>query len=839
MPWNFELPDAEWYTADDPDLPSFLEELAQIPVVAIDTETTGLNTRTDVPLYWSLSFGHRRICMPKETLYKAMPILKDPNKKWVLANAKYDQHILANVGLALAGDLIDVQVMHALLHEEDPHGLKYIAEHVLNWKWNDFGDTFRFNKAGKLTEDAPPQLVHMGGAFRSVQDAIKWCAANDLSRLVEYASNDAYGTMQAYLHLKKDLENEAIHSLYPNLYPNLWEYFRKLEIPFTKVLWDCERAGTKIDKGYLATIEAPVRATLQDLEREINRVATSMGATTHINPNSTLILRKFFFDTCGMHSNKLTKGGKSGVKQSSLDSTVLEELAVTNKVANLVLEYRELDKLLGTYIIGIGGHCDTRDRVHYRFNAAVARCLAAGELVLTSRGYLPVENVRIGDFVLSHTGKKRQVINCSTHKPTPIYRVRLSNGLQLRTNGAHPYRTDNSWTQADSLTIGARVAVHSGPEKWRTIPDWEQYEVSSWGRVRSKITGVIMAAQPKGNYIQDATASFYTANVVSIDIEPPEITYGLTVEEDESHVTGGIVTHNTGRLSSSDINIQNIPNPDNDKFLIRKAFVPEANNDLICLDYDALEMRLLAAASMEPSMVKMIRDGKDIHMGNAELVFGKTDNFDYAEIAKAKKTDKQVKAHELPESAFTERMHWLLTRRKQVKAIGFGLVYGMKENSLALRLGTTKEEARLLSQTFMDTYPAIQNFFDETITDVRACGNVYTILGRRRYLPDACAEDEMLRWRAERQATNLPIQGSAADVVKCAMLKCAEAKLEYKFGCRMLMQVHDELLFECPEETSHEAGPIIKELMEHSLPADLAVPLTASMGIGKSWAETH
>lgn len=665
MPWNINLPEAEWYTPDDPDLPLLVETIEQdVPILAIDTETTGLNVVNDVPLFWSLSWGERRICMPASTLQTFAPVLQDPKKRWVLANAKYDQHILANVGLALAGELIDCQVMHALLYEEQPHGLKYMAENVLGWAWSDFEDTFRFNKAGKLTAASGAAEVRRGGAFQTVQDALLWCYHNDLPRLIEYAANDAYGTWKCYVELKKQLEASNTHSLYPETYCTLADYFFKIEVPFTRVLWTCERHGALIDNNYLQSIEGSVEKALAQLRR---RFAALVGRP--VNMNSTPDLRKVFFTERGLKSVKRTKGGKSGVQQASLDAQVLEELAEVDEAAQVLLEYRELEKLMGTYVIGLAQHRDEKGRIHSRLNQTGAR---------------------------------------------------------------------------------------------------------------------------------------------------------------------------TGRISSADPNCQNIPNPENDKFKIRKAFIPEEGYTLIVADYDTLEMRLLACASMEPSMIEMIKSGRDIHMGNATLVFGKMDGFDYDEIAAAKKMQKKFTNGEVGEEAITERMHHLLQRRMQVKTIGFGLIYGMKENALARRLKCTKEEAIKLTEKFMGTYPAVKSFFDETVKETRSCGYSFTVLGRRRFLPDIVSKNEMDRWGAERQATNQPIQGSAADVVKMAMIRCYyEGDLEKRYGCRMLLQVHDELMFECPTENAEEVKPIIKEMMEHSLPTDLATPLTISMGVGKSWAETH
>jgi DNA polymerase-1 len=159
----------------------------------------------------------------------------------------------------------------------------------------------------------------------------------------------------------------------------------------------------------------------------------------------------------------------------------------------------------------------------------------------------------------------------------------------------------------------------------------------------------------------------------------------------------------------------------------------------------------------------------------------------------------------------------------------------MKEKKLARDLDITVEEAE-----DMERYPAVRGFFEEAVAETQETGYSFTILGRRRFLPDIASRDDMMRFRAERQATNNPIQGSAADVVKMAMLRCFyESDLEKQYGCKMLLQVHDELMFECPDENVEQVKPIIREMMEHSMHTELAVPLTVSMGVGRSWAETH
>lgn len=664
MAWNTCLPAAEWYDVGDEKLDGLIREVQDTKRVAIDTETTGLNIVCDLPLFWSLSWGERRICMPASTLFCFEHIFKDPNRTWLGANIKYDNHILANVGMDLAGDLVDVQVMHALLYEEKPHGLKYMVKTVLEWEWAGFEDTFRFNKAGKLTMKSGMEQVLAGGAFKAPEDALLWCHKNDLPSLVEYASNDAYGTLKCADALEEELAGRNIHSLHQDMYPNLREYFHKIEKPFTRVLWSCERHGVKVSPEYLQRLEDPIQKECDQIARDITRLAGMP-----LNPRSAPALSKYFFEHEKLKPRKLTKGGTSGIKKPAVDSEVLEQLAIEHPVAKLILDFRELDKLLGTYVHGLRDHLDYQNRIHSSFRQAGAR---------------------------------------------------------------------------------------------------------------------------------------------------------------------------TGRLSSADPNLQNIPNPERDKFGIRRAFMPEDGYTMIVADYDTLEMRLLAAASLEPSMIQLINEGQDIHMGNATMVFGPMDGFTYEEISQAKKTDKKVKNAELPESALTERMHHLLQRRLQAKTIGFGLVYGMREFTLAARLGIPVPEAKKLMGAFMDTYPGVQSYLEEVVRETEQYSYSFTVLGRPRFFPGILSDVHSERAQSERQALNHSIQGSAADIVKLAMNRCFyEGDLERRFGCKMLLQVHDELMFECPPESVEEVKPLIREYMENSLPSRLAVPFTVSMGVGKSWAETH
>jgi DNA polymerase-1 len=570
-------------------------------------------------------------------LHKFKEAFADPRKRWIFANAKYDAHIFANVGVHFAGKLIDICVMHALLYEERPHGLKDINLHLFGWVWQDFQDTF-----GRITKDNTSEMI------------IRRAEAENFPLLCEYAANDSWGTLQSYVELRRQLQNAPTHSLFrgrPLCIETLWDLFDKIEVPYTKVLWHTERNGVLVNQEYLHSISPTAVAEIEELERSICKEAGKV-----INPASAPQLSEYFFEKMQVKPLKMTKGGKSGVRKPSVDESFLEHYADQIPMAKMVLRHRSLKKLHGTYITGLQEKMDPHYRIHSRFNQDVAR---------------------------------------------------------------------------------------------------------------------------------------------------------------------------TGRLSSSDPNMQNIPKPENDKWKLRGAFVAPPGHKLIVADYEQLEMRLLACASLEPGMIEVIKKGWDIHMGNASMIFG----MPYEEIKAAKKMKEQNP------SALTERMLECLAARAAAKDIGFGLIYGMGPDKLANSLGVTRPEAEAKIKQFKEAYPAAHAFTIEAVRETEDTGYSFTILGRRRNVPEIASSRRDERMRGERIAVNTQIQGSAADVVKMAQILLFNSGIDRRFGALPNLQVHDELMHECPNETADEAEKEIKEWMEHPFPIDLAVPLNVSISQGHSWME--
>jgi DNA polymerase-1 len=259
----------------------------------------------------------------------------------------------------------------------------------------------------------------------------------------------------------------------------------------------------------------------------------------------------------------------------------------------------------------------------------------------------------------------------------------------------------------------------------------------------------------------------------------------------------------TGRLSSTDPNLQNIPIRTELGQEIRRAFVAEKGNKLIAADYSQLELRILAHVTQDPVMLEAFRNNEDIHTKTARLVFGA-------------KTEKELKE-----------------KRRLAKIVNFAIAYAVEAFGLSSRVGLTKAEARKVIDDYYDTYKGVRRYMDETPDIARERGFVTSLYGRRRYFPSINDRNFAVRSRAEREAINMPIQGTASDIVKIAMLNAGKALKSAGLQTKMIMQIHDELLFEGPESEVKNAGEIIKREMESA--AELDVPLIAEVGSGDDW----
>jgi DNA polymerase-1 len=263
----------------------------------------------------------------------------------------------------------------------------------------------------------------------------------------------------------------------------------------------------------------------------------------------------------------------------------------------------------------------------------------------------------------------------------------------------------------------------------------------------------------------------------------------------------------TGRLSSSDPNLQNIPVRTDEGRRIRRAFVPEAGHRMLAADYSQIELRIMAHLSGDAGLLAAFAAGQDIHRATAAEVFG---------VAPQEVTADQ---------------------RRSAKAINFGLIYGMSAFGLAKQLGIERDAAQTYVNRYFERYPGVRAFMDRTREQARDRGYVETVFGRRLYLPDISARNPQIRAAAERTAINAPMQGTASDIIKRAMIDL-DAWLEAgRVPAHMLMQVHDELVFEVRADRVDEVGAQVRELMQGA--AELAVPLVVDVGVGDNWDEAH
>jgi DNA polymerase-1 len=263
----------------------------------------------------------------------------------------------------------------------------------------------------------------------------------------------------------------------------------------------------------------------------------------------------------------------------------------------------------------------------------------------------------------------------------------------------------------------------------------------------------------------------------------------------------------TGRLSSSEPNLQNIPIRTEIGREIRQAFIAEPGYSLLSADYSQIELRILAHLSGDEGLIRTFVEDQDIHTRTASEVFG------------------------LPPEEISPEM------RRKAKAVNFGIIYGISAFGLAQDIGVSNAEAKRYIDNYFARYPKVRDFITKTIEQAKTAGYVTTLLGRKRYIPELSSSAAPVRNFGERMAVNTPIQGTAADLIKLAMITIHRLIKERSYGTRMILQVHDELIFEVPDGEIETMKKLVKQEMEGVL--KLTVPIKVEMGVGKNWDQAH
>jgi DNA polymerase-1 len=264
----------------------------------------------------------------------------------------------------------------------------------------------------------------------------------------------------------------------------------------------------------------------------------------------------------------------------------------------------------------------------------------------------------------------------------------------------------------------------------------------------------------------------------------------------------------TGRLSSSNPNLQNIPIRTEIGRSIRKAFIAgRPDSVLLAADYSQIELRVMAHVSDDPGLKEAFQNHEDIHASTAAKVFG------------------------IPQKDITRDM------RRKAKEVNFGIMYGIGPYGLASRLEMTQTEAKEIIARYFERFPNVRRYIDETIAQAKKDGYVSTLCGRRRYIPDINSKNHTIRQNAERQAINMPIQGTAADMIKLAMVRLDAELTRQAFHAAMILQVHDELVLEVPTKEVESLRPLVQTTMCEALP--LSVPIEVEIGVGDNWLDAH
>ncbi|MFO0740912.1 MAG: DNA polymerase I [Labilithrix sp.] len=553
-----------------------------------------LSARPGLGVYVPLM--HRYLGAPKQLSWETVkeslaPVLANPKIKKVAYDLKRIEDVFARHGLTFEGAISDPMLGAYLLDPESPHGLKDLVRREFGSELPIFEESTTGRKADRVMFD---QL--------------------DVERATTYAAPQAELALSLVERIDPRVRENGMAKLYD-----------EVELPLTHILAAMEQKGVLVDVSRLAGIAQKVEAECQVLDLKAQEVAGRKFAI-----RSRDQLEAILFDELKLPVVKRTmKGGRS------TDAAVLEELSDKHGLPGLILEFRELDKLKGTYLEGLPRAVNPETgRIHTRFEQAVTA---------------------------------------------------------------------------------------------------------------------------------------------------------------------------TGRLSSTEPNLQNIPIRKEVGRLVRSAFVAPPGFRIVSADYSQIELRVLAHLAKDPALGQAFQDRVDVHTHTASLVF---------DTPRAEVTSEQ---------------------RRRAKAINFGLIYGMGEPRLARDLGISRQEAASFIATYFERFAGVKRFMEQTIDNAREGEAVKTILGRRRFLPNLHSSNRGLRFEAERVAKNTPIQGAAADILKLAMIKLGLG--EVVPGARMILTVHDELVFEVPEQDVEEAKAKIKEAMESAYPLD--VPLEVDVGDGAHWGEAH
>lgn len=822
------------------------------------------------------------------------------------------------------------------------------------------------NRSNSLATHAKLYVPSLGG-YSDAFDARTDKSRMDLvskKDLLDYGGGDTDACYQVRERMTQELKKDA----------KLATFYIKILHPAQKAFGEAEFNGVHVDMDRYAELERDLNKVLNEATRKAAEAVGGRIYAKHkdeskaggINITKASLIKDFMFSPMGLNLKPRMTTAKSGAPSTSREHIeMFSDIPEAKAFVDAFKEYGSAAKMLSTYVTGFQKHLRSDGKFHPSYflfmgdkqmGEGGTKCMPRGELVLTNKGYLPIEAVTTAHQVLSHTGEARKVLAQINNGKKPVFKIRLQNGCELKTTGNHPYLTEGGkWVNAEDLALGDKVVVHSAAEEWRVVAEFPNYKVSSWGRVKNSKTNNILTQFEKGQWghlrvtltrngaqdrrtgdkrdvpvhrlvaeyfevsgvgeevrhlngiawdntvsnlqygsskdnSQDAMlhgtttkrkgvqaklteevvlklrgseaylssreaglkygvspslvrrvrrgerweprptlpnpTAFSTSEVTAIVSVGLQQTYGVEVEIDHSHVTQGIVTHNTGRLSCRNPAFQTIPKHTIWGKRIRSCMTAPEGFLVTEKDYSQGELKVVACMANELNMIKAYREGKDLHVLTAALV----NDMSYDQLLSLKATD-----YDLYDSL-----------RSNGKAGNFGLLYGMSAAGFQAYAATvygvhmTLQEAEDFRTAYLyKSYPALPTYHEVYKDMARRTGFITSPLGRKRHLPLARSRNQEARSGAERQAINSGVQSTLSDMLCWAMAISHErghTKHSPCFGA-----IHDATYNYVPEDNWEKWVKKDLEIMEN-LPFEQVgwkpqLNFTADAKIGTSMGE--
>jgi DNA polymerase I-like protein with 3'-5' exonuclease and polymerase domains len=771
-------------------------EMLKLDRVGFDTETTGLNKVGARIKFFSFGWEGTRFCAPVRLLPVFSPVLESQDVAKCMTNAKFDMHMVKNHGIDIGGHIYDTVSMDWLYDEnrQGRHGLKQCALDHLGLRMAPFSDVF--GAVGK-TDNEVETLGRMHDALEahSEADALELLALIGQLEMSEDRMDDLRTISKRLSQGRK--ENLKLLSA-----AQILKYARKYGL--------CETTRGK--GGYISDfMDLLGLGPIDKKDREANSWILS-------EPDALLEAHELILGEIAKRST--SESCLSKIRLMVGDYASLDAWASFKLVDFFEQELSKIEIQLGITLLD-----------YYNVNTATLLRIL---WLMERRGFqLDVDEVHklSVPMQVDITRLEREFVSLAGWDVNPNSPSQLVD-LFFTKQG-------NTWVDPFGMSP---KKMSSGGSTGLKKPSVDKDTISDWAE-----RGNELAVCLRDHRVLQKLHSTY------IDALPRAVDSRHRIHTDLK-LTGTV----TGRLSSGEPNLQNIPARGDWGRRIREFFIagtwgscddlalpqmrsiaaPELHASermtLIVADYEQLEMRIMAHMSGDPTMITTIRDGKDLHAMTGALAVGA----DYSEVVAAKKAE-----HPTPEQIK------LIDLRSAMKAVGFGLLYGIGAKKLGQQLGMkmvkkyarngftyeTCPEAEELIEKYFSIYPKVHEFIEEThyLCHENLC--VQTIVGRYRRLPDILSKEKGLSMQAQRQSVNSIIQGSAADLAIQAMINCETSPVLRELGVRMLMQIHDELVFECPDEDDIiiEAKAEVKRCMENPFP--MQVPILISMDSAKSW----